>query len=44
MRLIQEYETLKGFLVMAELAKNMDLPSLENAMEKGSGEIRPRNS
>jgi radical SAM protein with 4Fe4S-binding SPASM domain len=34
MRLIQEYETLKGLLVMAELAKNMDLPTLENAMQR----------
>ena len=34
MRLIQEYETIKGLLVMAELAKNIDLPALENAMEK----------
>jgi radical SAM protein with 4Fe4S-binding SPASM domain len=34
MRLIQEYETLKGLLVMAELAKSMDLPTLENAMQR----------
>ena len=33
MRLIQEYETIKGMLVMAELAKNIDLPTLENAMQ-----------
>jgi len=33
-RLIQEYETIKGLLVMAELAKNIDLKTLENAMEK----------
>ena len=34
MRLIQEYETIKGLLVMAELAKNIDLPTLENAMQR----------
>jgi len=34
MRLIQEYETIKGLLVMAELSKNIDLPTLENAMQK----------
>ena len=34
MRLIQEYETIKGLLVMAELPKSMDLPTLENAMQK----------
>ena len=34
MRLIQEYETIKGLLVMAELAKNIDLPILESAMQK----------
>ncbi len=34
MRLIQEYETIKGLLVMAELAKNIDLPTLERAMQK----------
>ncbi len=33
MRLIQEYETIKGLLVMAELAKNIDLPTLEKAMQ-----------
>ncbi len=32
MRLIQEYETIKGLLVTAELAKNMGLPKLEKAM------------
>jgi radical SAM protein with 4Fe4S-binding SPASM domain len=33
MRLIQEYETIKGLLVTAELAKNIGLPALEKAME-----------
>ena len=33
MRLIQEYETIKGLLVLAELAKSIDLPTLENAMQ-----------
>ena len=32
MRLIQEYETIKGLLVTAELAKTMGLPTLEKAM------------
>ena len=32
MRLIQEYETIKGLLVTAELAKTMGLPALEKAM------------
>jgi len=32
MRLIQEYETIKGLLVTAELAKTIGLPSLEAAM------------
>jgi radical SAM protein with 4Fe4S-binding SPASM domain len=32
MRLIQEYETIKGLLVSAELAKTMGLPALEKAM------------
>jgi radical SAM protein with 4Fe4S-binding SPASM domain len=32
MRLIQEYETIKGLLVTAELAKAMGLPALEKAM------------
>ena len=34
MRLIQEYETIKGLLVTAELSKNMGLHALENAMAK----------
>jgi radical SAM protein with 4Fe4S-binding SPASM domain len=34
MRLIQEFETIKGLLVTAELAKNVGLPSLEAAMEE----------
>jgi AdoMet-dependent heme synthase len=34
MRLIQEYETIKGLLVMAELAKTCSLKSLENAMAR----------
>ncbi len=34
MRLIQEYETIKGLLVMAELAKTIGLPALENAMAR----------
>jgi len=34
MRLIQEYETIKGLLVTAELAKNIGVPALENAMER----------
>ncbi len=33
MRLVQEYETIKGLLVMTELAKHFDLPTLENAMQ-----------
>jgi len=32
MRLIQEYETIKGLLVIAELAKTIGLPALEKAM------------
>ena len=32
MRLIQEYETIKGLLVTAELAKTMGLPALEKTM------------
>ena len=32
MRLIQEYETIKGLLVTAELAKTVGLPALEKAM------------
>src|SRR5674476_465547 len=32
MRLIQEYETIKGLLVTAALAKTVGIPSLENAM------------
>ncbi len=32
MRLIQEYETIKGLLVTAELAKTIGLPALEKAM------------
>ena len=32
MRLIQEYETIKGLLVTAELSKTMGLPALEEAM------------
>lgn len=32
MRLIQEYETIKGLLVTNELAKTMGLPALEKAM------------
>jgi AdoMet-dependent heme synthase len=31
-RLIQEYETIKGLLVTAELAKTLGLPALESAM------------
>lgn len=34
MRLIQEYETIKGLLVTAELAKDSGVPALENAMER----------
>ncbi len=34
MRLIQEYETIKGLLVTAELAKTMGLPALEEAMAR----------
>ena len=34
MRLIQEYETIKGLLVMAELTKIMELSTLENAMQR----------
>ncbi len=34
MRLIQEYETIKGLLVTAELAKTMGLPTLERAMAR----------
>lgn len=34
MRLIQEYETIKGLLVIAELAKTIGLPALENAMAR----------
>ncbi len=34
MRLIQEFETIKGLLVMTELAKRIDLQTLENAMKK----------
>ncbi len=34
MRLIQEYETIKGLLVMTELAKHIDLATLENAMQR----------
>jgi radical SAM protein with 4Fe4S-binding SPASM domain len=32
MRLVQEYETIKGLLVTAELSKTMGLPALEKAM------------
>ena len=32
MRLIQEYETIKGLLVTAALAKTVGIPTLENAM------------
>ena len=32
MRLMQEYETIKGLLVTAELAKTIGLPALEKAM------------
>ena len=32
MRLIQEYETIKGLLVTADLAENLGLPALEAAM------------
>ena len=32
MRLMQEYETIKGLLVTAELAKTIGLPALEEAM------------
>jgi len=32
MRLIQEYETIKGLLVTAELSKTIGLPALEKAM------------
>jgi radical SAM protein with 4Fe4S-binding SPASM domain len=34
MRLIQEYETIKGLLVTAELAKTIGLPSLEATMAR----------
>ena len=34
MRLIQEFETIKGLLVIAELSKKVDLPTLEHAMER----------
>jgi len=34
MRLIQEYETIKGLLVTAELAKTIGVPALESAMER----------
>ena len=34
MRLIQEYETIKGLLVTAELAKSIGLATLEDAMER----------
>ena len=34
MRLIQEYETIKGLLVIAELVKTIGVPALENAMER----------
>ena len=33
-RLIQEYETIKGLLVTAELVKTIGVPALENAMER----------
>ena len=33
MRLIQEYETIKGLLVTAELAKTIGLPALEKVMK-----------
>ncbi len=33
MRLIQEFETIKGLLVIAELANNIDLPTLEKGMQ-----------
>jgi radical SAM protein with 4Fe4S-binding SPASM domain len=32
MRLVQEYETIKGLLVTAELSKTLGLPTLEKAM------------
>jgi radical SAM protein with 4Fe4S-binding SPASM domain len=34
MRLRQEYETIKGFLFTAELAKTVGLPSLQSAMKR----------
>jgi radical SAM protein with 4Fe4S-binding SPASM domain len=34
MRLRQEYETLKGFLITVELAKMMDVSRLQNAMKR----------
>jgi radical SAM protein with 4Fe4S-binding SPASM domain len=34
MRLRQEYETIKGFLVTAELAKTVGIPRLRDAMKK----------
>jgi radical SAM protein with 4Fe4S-binding SPASM domain len=34
MRLVQEYETIKGLLVSADLSKNIGLSNLENAMKK----------
>ncbi len=34
MRLRQEYETIKGFLVTAELAKTVGIPGLRDAMKK----------
>jgi AdoMet-dependent heme synthase len=34
MRLIQEYETMKGLLVLSELANTLGLPAVEVAMER----------
>jgi AdoMet-dependent heme synthase len=34
MRLIQEYETMKGLLVLSELAKTLGIPAVESAMER----------
>ena len=34
MRLIQEYETIKGLLVMAELGKKHGVTALEDAMQR----------
>ncbi len=43
MRLIQEFETIKGLLVTAELAKTVGVPALEAAMAAGAGPVWSRN-